>query len=43
MSRIDQISGIVSGAVGVCVAVMDQTVKSLAIAAYGRVTAETLM
>lgn len=38
MSRIDQISGIVSGAVGVCVAVIDQTVKSLAITAYSRVT-----
>ena len=38
MSRIDQISGIVSGAVEVCVAVIDQTVKSLAITAYSRVT-----
>jgi hypothetical protein len=41
MSRIDQISGIISGAVGVCVAVIDQTVKSLVIAAYSRVTAKT--
>lgn len=41
MSRIDQISGIISGVVGVCVAVMDQTVKSLVITAYRRVTAET--
>ena len=43
MSRIDQISGIVSGAVEVCVAVIDQTVKSLAITAYSRVTVRTLI
>jgi len=37
MSRIDQTSGI---AVGVCVAVMPQTVKTPASTAYGRVTPE---
>lgn len=40
MSRIDQTSGI---AVGVCVAVMPQTVKTPASTAYSRVTARTLI
>ncbi len=40
MSRIDQTSGTTAGAVGVCVAVMPQTVKTPAGNAYGRVTPE---
>lgn len=40
MSRIDQTSGTTAGAVGVCVAVMTQTVNTSAGYAYGRVTAK---
>jgi len=38
MSRIDQISGIAAGAVGVCVVSIPRTVETLAGKAYGRVT-----